>query len=446
MRDQQGRAALSRLATQIEAIIAKADGEGREHFTSAELEKYRKLEAAFDSQQAAIEAREGNGDINGAGAGPFRNGRQPISDSGDVPQIRDTYRGRSRRSDPHARAFTTYLRAGVEGLDEGQRGVMRDSWRGIEDGARILNAQSIGTGSQGGYAVPQGFSYDLMEAEKFFGGIVGVAGEFDTASGNTTPWPTVNDVTNKGRLIGENAQNVETDLVFGTVTFTSYIGSSDIVLVPLTLISDSAFGIDRLLAKLLGERLGRLKNYYCTVGTGTNQPTGLVNATVTAGNSMQLTTGNTASIGYNNLVDLEHLVDPAYRAHESCCFMLSDAMLKLLKKLVDGNNRPLWQPGLTASFREGAAVQLDTPRPTILGYKFVVNSDMATPAANAYTIAFGAMDCFKVRKVAPGVTVMRLTERYADYLQQGFIAFERFDSNLIDAGTHPIALLQQSAT
>ena len=122
------------------------------------------------------------------------------------------------------------------------------------------------------------------------------------------------------------------------------------MLVPLALVEDSYFDMDQLVARLLGIRLGRLYNNKCTVGSGTAEPTGIVTAAANAGNILQLTTGNTATIDYNNLVELEGLVDPAYRENPASMWMFSDATLKLLKKLVDGNDRPLWQPGLTASF------------------------------------------------------------------------------------------------
>jgi HK97 family phage major capsid protein len=171
-----------------------------------------------------------------------------------------------------------------------------------------------------------------------------------------------------------------------------------------------------------------------------------VTAAVAAGNTYQCPTGETASIAYSDLVNLEHSVDPDYRYNPATRWMFPDLMLKLLKKLVDGNNRPLWQPGLTASFREGAAVDLIAAKPTVLDHPYVVNQDMSAPAANAYTMLFGDMSTFKLRRVAGGLTLLRLVERYADYLQVGFIAFMRFDSNLIDAGTHPVAVLQQSAS
>jgi predicted phage gp36 major capsid-like protein len=58
---------------------------------------------------------------------------------------------------------------------------------------------------------------------------------------------------------------------------------------------------------------------------------------------------------------------------------------------------------------------------------------------------FGDLNCFKLRKVGRP-TVYRMVERYLDYAQVGFIGFFRCDAQLVDAGTHPIALLQQSAT
>jgi HK97 family phage major capsid protein len=93
----------------------------------------------------------------------------------------------------------------------------------------------------------------------------------------------------------------------------------------------------------------------------------------------------------------------------------------------------------------GAAV-LGAGKPNVLGYEYRINDDILAPAANANSLVFGDLSKFMVRKLQSGVTVLVLRERYADYLQLGFLAFERFDSNLIDAGTHPICLGINSAT
>lgn len=445
------REELDRLATQMHDYLAKIDASGR-GWTSQEREEYARMEADYTAREETIAAMERSEKRNSSLSEPHNPaaGGARVTDP-EIQALIEEFRSPARMRDkkklyaanPHERAFHNYLHQAPEyqSLD----GLSADD-RAILSRLQVQNAQSGTVGSQGGYLIPQGFSGDLMEAMKWFGGVEGVVGEFETSTGNPWPWPTVNDTTNKGRIIGQDVQVTETDFVFGQVTFNAYIGSSDLVLIPLALMDDSYFDMDGLTARLLGIRLGRLLNNKCTVGSGTAEPTGLVTAATTAGNIVTFPTGETAAIAYTDLVNIEHAVDPDYRFNPATRWMFSDAVLKLLKKLVDGNNRPLWQPGLTASFREGAAVDLVASKPTILDHPYIINQDMASPAANAYTVAFGDMSTFKVRKVAGGITVLRLVERYADYLQVGFIAFMRFDSNLIDAGTHPIALGQQSAT
>lgn len=457
LREQQAR-----VESQMEALLGKIDAEKR-GLNTEERTQWENLVAEhnrFDTEIAAAKKDEENASNESETIAQMRAriaaGKQTHNPGGisdilidGVPldEFRLTPKAARQRNklfenDPFELAFHNYLHQsahviqGIDGLSERDATIL----------TRIRNAQSGSVGSQGGYLIPQGFSDNLFEAMKWFGGVDGVVGEFETATGNPWPWPTINDTSNKGRIIGQDVQAVETDLVFGQVTFNAYIGSSDSVLVPIALVEDSYFDLDALVARLLGTRLGRLLNLKGTVGSGTAEPTGIVTAAVAAGNILTLGAGNTASIAYANLVDLEHSVDPAYRYNPATRWMFGDTMLKLIKKLVDGQSRPLWQPGLTASFREGAAVDLVAAKPTILDHPYVINQDMAAPAASAYSMLFGDMSTFKLRRVAGGVTVLRLVERYADYLQVGYTAFMRFDSNLIDAGTHPIAVLQQSAS
>lgn len=437
-RNAAGRVALDKIALQIRSIVNGAEGRGSKHLNSSERERYDRLVAQWDRESAALEASEGR-----ALTDPAPGAR--ISDI-SLEELRDTLMlrpGARRDTSPEGKAFTNYLRRGMEGLDSDDRALMRGRFQ--DNGGGFRNAQSTSPGSQGGYLIPTGFSEKLAIAMRWFGGIDGVVGEFTTESGNPMPYPTVNDTTNYGRIIGTNVQLTETDFVFNQVTFNSYILSSDIVLVPISLVEDSFFDIDALCAKLLGTRLGRLLNNSCTVGSGTGGPTGIVTAAVAEGNVLTLSSGNTASIAYANLVALESAVDPSYRYNPSTRWMFSDSMLKLAKLLVDGNNRPLWQPGLTASFENGAAVNLLASKPKILDAAYIINQDMAAPAANAYSLLYGDVSNYLLRKVGQP-TVMRLVERYADYLQVGYTAFFRVDGQLVDAGTHPIAVMQQSAT
>jgi len=452
------REKLARLSADMHAILDVAKADNNRGLTSDERTKWHALQEEYNNVEKDIEIAEATEKISnalGAPASPAaaaaRPGQPQIAEF-TVEQMRDMFslkpaqvreREKLYAANPYERAFHNYLRQGMQ--HEGASGISSDD-RNLLTQITVQNAQSGTVGSQGGYLIPQGFSDNLMEAMKWFGGIDGVVGEFPTSTGNQVPWPTINDTTNKGRILGQNVQAVETDFVTGQVMFNAYIGSSDIVLIPIALIEDSYFDMDALTARLLGIRLGRLLNWKGTVGTGSSEPTGIVTAAANAGNVVQLAAGNTTSISYANLVTVEHSVDPAYRFNPATRWMMSDAELKNIKLLTDSQGRPLWQPSLTASFREGAQVDITASKPTILDHPYIINQDMATPAASAYSLLFGDMSLFKLRRVAGGITVQRLVERYAEYLQVAFQAFMRFDCNLVDAGTHPIAVMQQSAT
>ena len=99
-------------------------------------------------------------------------------------------------------------------------------------------------------------------------------------------------------------------------------------------------------------------------------------------------------------------------------------------ELLDKFGRPIWLPGIAVN------------APERVGYPYVINQSMPTIAPNAVTLLFGDLQKFIIRKVRD-MQVIRLVERYADFGQVGFIAFSRVDSNLVDAGTHPIQQLIQ---
>jgi HK97 family phage major capsid protein len=441
-------------------ILDKAKRAGR-GLNSDERSRYHAMTEEFSRLELQVLGEHSDG-IEARMAAPERRRGPQISETGGdlVPDARafeemqDTFRVSrhdQRHRTPHDRAFSNYLRNNLDGLDADDRElVVNGGGRGRGfGGGGFRNANSTTSGASGGYLVPTGFSQQLEQALKWFGGIDGVVDVFHTETGNPMPWPTLDDTQQQGRIIGQNVQAVETDPTFGQVTFNAYIFSSDMVLIPKALLQDSYFDLDALLAKMLGTRIGRKLNAACTTGTGTGQPTGIVTAAVDAGNIHQFGTGYTTAVSYNEIVNLEHTLDAAYRYNSSTRFMFNDAVLKSLKQLVDGNNRPLWQPGLTASFQEGAAVDLLNSKPTILAHSYVINQDMTSPAASAYTWLFGDMSKYKLRKVGD-IEVLRLVERYADYLQVGYLAFLRADGQLVDAAGEsslsPIAVGQQSAT
>jgi len=448
--DKSGRERLGRLSQQMHDIVNLSKAQNRD-LRDDEREKFERLEAAFKKQQEYTTALEGqDSDVRNAPAASFLDGApgpRSIISGTQLEELQDTYRSSRhdrRQQTPHDKIFSKYLRGTEAALDSDELALLRNA-----GGSRFQNVTSTTTGSQGGYIVPTGFSGVLSEALKWFGGM-DICGEILTETGQPLPYPTNDDTMNQGRIIGQNTQNVQTDPTFGQINFSAYIFSSDICLVPRALIEDSFFDLDSLIARMLGTRIGRLMNNKCTLGSGVGEPNGIIPAATTAGNVVTFPTGSTTTLAYNDIVNCHHAVDPSWRYNPSSRWMFSDSVLKILTKLVDGNNRPLWLPALSASFQIGAVPQMMSgPRPTVLGHEYILNQDMATPAANQYTVCFGDLNEYKIRKVG-SIQVQRLTERFADFLQIGYIGWMRLDGQLLapssTASLSPIALGRQSAT
>jgi HK97 family phage major capsid protein len=209
------------------------------------------------------------------------------------------------RSKAYDEAFYAYMRRGMGELPSEQQQLLRTGFVKNEE-----RAQGSATGSAGGFLVPEGFRATITESMKAFGGLMNLANVITTSTGNPLPWPTNDDTGNVGALLAENTQIGEQDATLGENELGAYTFTSKLVRVSWQLLDDSAFDLPTFLARKLGERIGRAQAPYLVSGTGTSQPTGLVtNATAGVTGAVSAT----AAITYDNLIDLEHSVDPAYR-------------------------------------------------------------------------------------------------------------------------------------
>ena len=405
-----------RHVTEMRALTEKAKAENRS-LTDEENATWDRLDKAQEDLATRIRREERQVELD----------REMAAKHGTV--VTDT-EGReltvAEEEQRYTAAMNEWCRGGVEALSPEQRSLM--SKRRAPNGE--LRAQSTTT-TAGGYTIPQSFSGELEKALKSYSGMVQASRILPTDSGAALPWPTLNDTAQLGEQLAENGTAASQDMTFGVLTLNAYKYSSKIILVSMELLQDSAFSMDTVIAPVAGERIGRILNQRFTTGTGSSQPNGVVTA-ATLGTTFP--TGNTTAVPYTGIIDLEHSVDPAYRQSGKCAYMLHDTTLKAVKKILDSQNRPLWQAGL----KEGAG-------DTFNGYPYFINQDLAVPAANAKTILFGDFSKYLIRQVR-GIFLFRFAEKYMDAGQIGFLALARYDGNLLDAGTHPICYAAQSAT
>lgn len=303
-----------------------------------------------------------------------------------------------------------------------------------EQAVAIRNAMSTTTPAEGGYTVPSEIAAMVVDSLKAYGGMREVAQVITTAGGNALNWPTSDGTSEVGEIVAENAAASGADITFGTVAVNPYKYSSKKIALPVELIQDSAIDVVQFVVNRLAQRLGRITNQHYTTGTGSSQPFGVMARAATGKTG---TTGQTLTVVYDDLIDLIHSVNSAYRSR-GARFMMRDTSVAVIRKLKDTTGRPIWNPG------DAEGIATGTPA-TICGYPYTVNDDVAAMAANAKSIAFGDFSQFVIRDVA-GSTSMRRFDDSAFALngQVGFCGWMRTGSNLLD--TAAVKVYVNSAT
>ncbi len=348
------------------------------------MEKLAKVEAREEARQEEI------ADVS----------KRPVLEARSTPAV-DQGEQLSYR-----KAFHNYISAGGNAnLDAESRSVLE------------TRVQKTATSAAGGYTVPTELANFIEKAMIATGPMYSsdLFTVLNTASGEGINIPTVDDTAVTAEAHTEGTAPTDDggkDVTFGQKQLQAYAFNTEWVRWSHELNSDSIFNMESLLGELLGERLGRIANSKLTTGSGSSDVEGIV-TTSAAGKTAASATAITA----DEIIDLVHSVDPAYRSAPSARIMMNDSTLAVIRKLKDGDGNYLWSMG---------SYQAGIPQ-TILGYNVVVNQAMDSIATAKKTILFGDMKKFYVRKVgAP--TMFVANERFApDY---GILGYVRLDGVL----------------
>lgn len=319
-------------------------------------------------------------------------------------------------------AFYAYVAAegqlGV--LTPEQRQILKAGYQAVEQTPE-QRALNTGTTTAGGFTVPVELQAILIRTMKAWGPMYdeAVTEQLVTSSGNSIPFPTIDDTGNTGAATTQGTTLTDDgsgDPVFGQKTLGGFSFGTPWVRVSKELADDSILALEALLGSLLGERLGRLANAQLTTGVGTTAPNGAVTAA-----TLGKTTVGTAVVTYDEIMDFEHSIDPAYRQSPKFAFMLNDTSLLAIRKLKDGQGNYLWQAG---------NVQGGIPN-TINSRKYHINQAMANMATGARFMLAGDFSKYFVRKVgAPLIGALQDKDFWPGFGVAGWI---RFDGNLLDA-------------
>lgn len=308
----------------------------------------------------------------------------------------ETEQGSEEREAKNKKSFAKFLRTGVLDHD-------------IETRAIGVGSAAVGT---------RDFFGGIVQSAKAFNAVMKSGAEvLQTSSGTDFSIMCSDDTGNVGQLLGENTEETNmTDATLTNVILKAYKFSSKMMRVSLELFQDAGFDVEGYVAGLAGERIGRSLNSYFTTGTGSSQPKGVV-----AASSAGKTAASTTTFTADELLDFVHSIDPAYRDMPGFRLMMHDTVLAFIRKFKDSQNRYLIEYGTN-----GAPDK-------ILGYNYVVNNDMDSAFTTGKKLVLaGDFSRYKIRLVNQTET-LRLSERYAEFGQVGFISFVRADANLADS-------------
>lgn len=387
--DETPEARASEIEREFDAMMAETDKlQGRIDREERAAALMSKLEQPDTSKIPAVEARTA-----------------PAVDNGLIMDYRT--------------AFAEMISAGGDAyVDAEVRNVLKE-----------YRVQTGGSNAAGGFTVPTELA-TFVEQSMAATGPMYTSNLFtviNSTDGRTFSIPTVDDTAVTAVAHTEGTQPTDDggkDVTFGQKSVGAFAFDSEWVRWSAELNADSILNMESLLGSLLGERLGRIANSKLTTGSGSSDVEGIVTNSA-AGKTAASATAITA----DEIIDLVHSVDPAYRQSTSSAIMMNDSTLAAVRKLKDGDGNYLWSLG---SYTQGV------PQ-TVLGYPVVVNQAMASMTTGNKTMLFGDMSKFYVRKVgAPALYVAR--ERFAPDF--GILGFIRFDGVL--ANTAAIKHLVQA--
>lgn len=283
------------------------------------------------------------------------------------------------------------------------------------------------TNSLGGFTIPTSFANTMEVMMKWYGGMLEAADIMQDDIGGTLNYPSLDDTSTAGAVIGQGVATTVSDLTIGNIAFGEYTVDSKIIKIGEELLNDNRVGLlQTTLGDILPSRLGRAMNTLLTTGTGTGGPYGLI----TSVTNSALTTAGATAITKAELLRVRHSVDKAYSMGPKVGWMMHYSILGYLRGLDLGNSDTvqLFVPSLTAG-------QPDR----LLGLPVFVNNDL--PAATGATglpvtatkhIYFGDFSKYKIRRIG-GMALGRNEQLYWAERAVGFMGWIRFDGKLVNS-------------
>lgn len=220
--------------------------------------------------------------------------------------------------------------------------------------------------------------------------------------------PVADDTANDGADMAEDAGAVELDPDnTGAIALSPTVYTSKQFWYSNTMVMAGGFDIVAFTLPLAGKRLDKRQETIWTTRLLAVAPVGKTLASPTA-------------MTYQELLDWEHSLAPAYR--NDACFIASDSLYRTLRGMVDSNLRPIMDQN-----------PQDTFQVTVHGKPLVVSDKLQTVAANHALGAFISADAIKIVDCT-NARLVRYVNVPSKPDQIGFELFQNADCGFVAKG------------
>lgn len=277
---------------------------------------------------------------------------------------------------------------------------------------------SLNDDTLGGYLAPSEFVTTILKNSLVFSPIRGLAAVRQTSNRSIQIPKRTGTFT--AAWVGETGTKTETTgLKYGREEIPTYEMYAEVI-ISTQEIEDAAFNMEEQIMMEASEQFGIAEGKAFLVGTSVNQPEGIMtNADIA------YEPGTDASLlKFAGIVAIYHKLKTPYAANAT--WLLNRKTLGAIRSLVDGSNRPLWDPGNPSGYG------LVNPNPaTILGAPYVECPDMDDVGANKFPIAFGDWRRAYMIVDRVNMVVQRLVEKYAESGQVAYIVRKRVGGQVV---------------
>ena len=371
------------LMEQMNAIVTAAETETRS-LTAEETEKFDACKAEIEAIDKTIKAKE-----------EARNMEK--FETPAVPEM--------SVEEKETRAFENFLRGRGEELRSGE--------------TQLVDGSS-------GVVLPKTISNRILEAVKNISPILAKSDLYMVKG--TLVFPKYDETSDSITVAyaSEFTDLGEHSGVFGTVSLGQNLAGC-LVKISRSLINNTGFDVVGYAIQKIAEAVAKFLEGELLKGTGA---TGHMTGALVGGTSV--TAAAATAISYNDLINVLMKVAQKYRDNADACWIMNTTTLAAIRKLQDGENRPLLIPDYAAGFGY-----------TLLGHRVFESDAMDAIAASKKTVVFGDFKGLGVR-ITPEVQMQVLNEKFAAQHATGIAAWIEADSKVLDAKA--IAYLTMAAS